>query len=72
MRNFGLRALSLSEVVRHEAQRSMDLLTPYDKSLLEATRFYIAHLERTSRSAPAGAHQPELHVGGTNQEVRRA
>lgn len=28
----------------------MDLLEPYNKSLLEATRFYIAHLERTSRS----------------------
>jgi integrase len=50
--NFGARALSLPDSIRHEAQRSMELLAPHDKTLLEAVRFYIGYLERTKRSLP--------------------
>jgi len=55
MERFGLRALNLSDTVREEAQRGSELLQPYGKSLLEAVRFYIGHLEKTKRSCPIEA-----------------
>jgi len=50
IQNFGLRALSLPDDTRHEAQRALELLQPHGKTILEAVEFYIGHLERTAKS----------------------
>lgn len=46
----GLKALDLSDTARHHAQQALELLSPYGKSILEASQFYVAHLEQTAKS----------------------
>lgn len=51
LKNFGLKALTLSDVARHDAQRALDILVPYGKTLKEAATFYVKHLEK-EKSCP--------------------
>lgn len=47
----GQRGLSLDQLVRELATESVKLLSPYPgKTILDATRFYVAHLETASSS----------------------
>jgi len=48
--NFGVRALTLPDSVRRDAQQALELLQPYGKTILEAVGFYTAYLERTAKS----------------------
>jgi len=50
IQNFGLKALSLPDAARHEAQQALELLLPHGKTILDAVGFYIGHLERTTKS----------------------
>lgn len=50
LKNFGLRALYLEDSVKEDALRGIELLAPFNRSLLEAVRFYAAHLERNQRT----------------------
>ena len=53
LRNYGVQALSLPDSVRQEAQRALELLAPHQgASILDAVRYYAAHLDRTNRSLP--------------------
>jgi integrase len=50
----GQRGLEVSPLVRELAQECAKLLSPYPgKTILDATRFYVAHLEATSNSLQA-------------------
>ncbi len=48
--NYGLKALSLPDDIRREAQQATELLLPHGKSLMDAARFYLGHLERNTKS----------------------
>jgi integrase len=50
----GQRGLNLNPLVRELATQCAELLSPYSgKTILDATRFYVAHLEATANSVPA-------------------
>jgi integrase len=48
--NFGTAALSMSDALRVEAIECSELLHPYQKTLRDATKFYLAHLKRITGS----------------------
>jgi integrase len=43
--NYGTAALSISDALRMQAIEGSELLQPYGKTILDAAKFYVAHLE---------------------------
>jgi integrase len=52
--NYGTAGISLSDMARSEAVEASRLLAPYNASILDAVREYIARRELTSRSETVG------------------
>ncbi len=48
--NYGTAALSISDALRVEAIECSELLQPYQKTLRDATKFYVAHLKAITGS----------------------
>jgi integrase len=48
--NYGTAALSISDALRVEAIQCSELLQPYQKTLRDATKFYVAHLKTITGS----------------------
>jgi integrase len=48
--NYGTAALSISDALRVEAIECSELLQPYQKTLRDATKFYLAHLKAITGS----------------------
>src|SRR5262250_2733552 len=48
--NYGTAALSISDALRVEAIECSELLRPYDKTLRDAAKFYVAHLKSVTGS----------------------
>jgi integrase len=48
--NYGTAALSISDALRVEAIECSELLQPYQKTLRDATKFYLAHLKAVTGS----------------------
>lgn len=58
--NFGNAALSLSESFRVQALECEAQLSPFGKTLRDATKFYLAHLRQLETSLPVSAVVAEL------------
>ena len=50
IQNFGLKALSLPDAARHDAQQALEVLLPHGKGIMDAVRFYTRYLDRTTKS----------------------
>ena len=72
LKNHGLAALSLPDSGRRDAQEALELLRPLGKTITEAARFFIAHLERTEASCLIEVLvEPFLSEKGANELSKR-
>ncbi|MFZ4774805.1 MAG: tyrosine-type recombinase/integrase [Terrimicrobiaceae bacterium] len=56
----GHESSRLPDVVRLEALRALEILTPYGAGILDAAKFYVAHRERLSRSRTVSDAMPDF------------
>jgi hypothetical protein len=63
--NFGTAALSMSDALRVEAIECSELLQPYQKTLRDAAKFYVAHLKTITGSRKVKEIVADLLVART-------
>ena len=60
IQNFGSAAMSISDALRSEAVKCSQMLQPFGKTIVDATRFYVDHLEEITRSRTVSHAVSEL------------